>query len=132
MYTPPKHFALGSKVSLGEPVADWLILLRSKKRLDRENGLNKLKLLLQDVQDDVIGSIEAKLSEFVLSLTSLCTWEERHGDLLELAVYGYIVHLSMSCPTYPKLGQGGVLHQSIEKVLTLGATPRFKKKTYYR
>ena len=67
-----------------EPAAEWLILLRSKKRLDRENGLNKLKLLLQDVQDDVIVSIETKLLELVLSLTS--PWEERHGGLLAAGI----------------------------------------------
>ena len=71
-------------MSMEEPAAEWLILLRSKKRLDRENGLNKLKLLLQDVQDDVIVSIETKLLELVLSLTS--PWEERHGGLLAAGI----------------------------------------------
>ena len=67
-----------------EPAAECLLLLRSKKRLDRENGLSKLKLLLQDVQDEVIVSIEAKLLELVLSLIS--PWEERHGGLLAAGI----------------------------------------------
>ena len=72
-------------MSAEEPAADWLTLLGSKKRLDREKGLNKLKLLLQvpaneGTQDNVLLSIEAKLLELVLSLTS--PWEERHGGLL--------------------------------------------------
>ena len=74
-------------MSMEEPAhaaAEWLLLLRSKKRLDRENGLSKLKLLLQDVQDDNIVSIEAKLLELVLSLVS--PWEERHGGLLAAGI----------------------------------------------
>ena len=75
-------------MSVEEPAADWLTLLRSKKRLDREKGLNQLKLLLQvpnqDIQDDVVLSIETKLLELVLSLTS--PWEERHGGLLAAGI----------------------------------------------
>ena len=75
-------------MSVKEPAADWLTLLRSKKRLDREKGLNQLKLLLQvpnqDIQDDVVVSVETKLLELVLSLTS--PWEERHGGLLAAGI----------------------------------------------
>ena len=76
-------------MSMEQPVVDWLTLLHSKKRLDREKGLNKLKLLLQgprgeDIQDNSVASIEAKLLELVLSLTS--PWEERHGGLLAAGI----------------------------------------------
>ena len=73
-------------MSVEEPVADWLTLLRSRKRLDREKGLNKLKLLLQVPNEDAVVtvSIETKLLELVLSLTS--PWEERHGGLLAAGI----------------------------------------------
>ena len=64
--------------------AGWLPLIRSKKRLDRENGLSQLKLMLNqsvsDIQSEDKIQIESELLRLVLSLDS--TWEERHGGLL--------------------------------------------------
>ena len=67
---------------------DWLTLLRSKRRLDREKALEQLKLLLSPAHlektKDTQASIESKVLELVLSLTT--PWEERHGGLLAAGI----------------------------------------------
>ena len=69
------------------PNADWFLLIRSKKRLDREKGLGQLKVMLSKSSDIQFEQIESELLSLVLSLAS--PWEERHGGLL---ASGIMIH----------------------------------------
>ena len=75
-------------MSLKQPIADLFTLLRSKKKLDRERGLNQLKVQiipsLPGVQCDEKNFIEDELLRLVLSLAA--PWEERHGGLLAAGI----------------------------------------------
>ena len=61
---------------------EWLVLLQSKRRLDREKGLQQLQ---QQVNEGKLGEDERRESErevleLVTSLTS--SWETKHGGLM--------------------------------------------------
>ena len=64
----------------------WLTLLQSKRRLDREKGLQQLQ---QQVKDGGLAEEERRESErevlgIVSSLTS--SWETKHGGLMAATV----------------------------------------------
>ena len=62
---------------------EWLVLLQSKRRLDREKGLQQLQ---QQVNESKLGEDERRESEreLVSSLTS--SWETKHGGLMAASV----------------------------------------------
>ena len=77
-----KHPAKITMSSEGE----WLVLLQSKRRLDREKGLQQLQ---QQVSEGKLGEDERRESErevleLVTSLTS--SWETKHGGLMAAAL----------------------------------------------
>lgn len=73
------------KMTQKQPDAEWLTLLRSKKRLDREKGLNQLKLMVTSSPvEGQCDKIEGELLGLILSLVG--PWEERHGGLLAAGI----------------------------------------------
>ena len=61
---------------------DWLPLLRSKKKLEREKGLAQLKAVLGggSLAEGERRRLETCVLDLVSSLTS--PWEEKHGGLM--------------------------------------------------
>ena len=68
--------------STGQPVAEWTSLIASKKRLDREKGLEVLKTLLTspDIKQEEKNAIETHLTSLITSVVG--PWEDRHGGLM--------------------------------------------------
>ena len=64
----------------------WLALLQSKKRLDRERGLQHLQLLVDEnkLTDDERKKSEEDVLQLVTSLLS--SWETKHGGLMAASV----------------------------------------------
>jgi hypothetical protein len=64
----------------------WLVLVQSKKRLDREKGLQQLQELVNDgtLGEEERREGEREVSDLVTSLTS--PWEAKHGGLMAAAV----------------------------------------------
>ena len=64
----------------------WLVLLQSKKRLDRERGLQHLQLLVDEdkLTDDERKKSEEDVLQLVTSLSS--SWETKHGGLMAASV----------------------------------------------
>ena len=65
---------------------DWLPLLRSKKKLDREKGLTQLKAILGSgpLEESERERLETCAFELISSLIS--PWEEKHGGLMAAAL----------------------------------------------
>ena len=66
--------------------ADWVPLLRSKRKLDREKGLAQLKAVLGSgpPEEGERERLEMCVLDLVSSLTS--PWEEKHGGLMAAAL----------------------------------------------
>ena len=64
----------------------WLALVQSKKRLDRERGLQELQQCVKEgiLEEEERRESEREVSELVTSLTS--TWEAKHGGLMAATV----------------------------------------------
>lgn len=65
---------------------EWLGLLQSKKRLDRERGLQELKQLVDEgrLHGEERGKSEEDVLELITSLSS--SWEAKHGGLMATTV----------------------------------------------
>ena len=82
---------LSSKVDVMAVESDsqsqgWLVLLQSKKRLEREKGLHELQL---KVDNGRLGEEERRKSEGLILelLTSLtCSWEAKHGAIMATCI----------------------------------------------
>lgn len=82
---------LSSKVDVMAVESDsqsqgWLVLLQSKKRLEREKGLHELQL---QVDNGRLGEEERRKSEgpILELLTSLtCSWEAKHGAIMATCI----------------------------------------------
>ena len=72
--------------SCNQPQCQWLALLQSKKRLDRDRGLQQLRILVGGVvlEEGEKRKIEEDVLELVTSLSS--SWEAKHGGLLAASV----------------------------------------------
>ena len=64
----------------GEKAIEWLSLLQSQKRLERERGLSLLKELEKGGEAEERHSREEEVFRLVSALT--CPWEAKHGGLL--------------------------------------------------
>ena len=73
-------------MSFEQTNVQWFTLIRSKKRLDREKGVNKLKEILNSsvLRVEYDDLVEKQLVDIILSLSA--PWEERHGGLLAAGV----------------------------------------------
>lgn len=67
--------------------SDWASLLGSKKKLDREKSLNKLREVLHapSLQTDEKTSIEGHITQ-LLTQSLASPWEEKHGGLMAAGV----------------------------------------------
>ena len=65
---------------------EWLALLRSRKRLDRERGLSQLKAVLDTecLEEDEKNRLESCI--FGLFSSPAAPWEEKHGGLMAAVV----------------------------------------------
>ena len=73
-------------MSLEQTSPQWLVLIRSKKSLDREKGVNELIQIYNSslVKLKCDHSVERQLLDIILSPSA--PWEERHGGLLAAGV----------------------------------------------
>ena len=71
---------------MSEEGRSWLTLLQSKKRLDRERGLQQLQVLVDGecLSDGERKKAEGDILEIVTSLS--CSWEAKHGGLMAASV----------------------------------------------
>lgn len=69
-----------------QPVTEWTSLIASKKRLDREKGLEVLKTLLTspDIKQEDKTAIETHLTSLITSMVG--PWEDRHGGLMAVGL----------------------------------------------
>ena len=65
--------------------APSLQLIGSKKRLERENGINKLKELYDTMTSDENQRLCDTLKEWITPSPD-CPWEKRHGGIMAIAV----------------------------------------------
>ena len=65
---------------------EWLNLLRSRKKLDRERGLSQLKSVLETefLEEEEKSKLESCIFDLLSSLTA--PWEEKHGGLMAAGV----------------------------------------------
>ena len=65
---------------------EWLALLRSRKKLDRERGLSQLKAVLDTecLEEDEKNKLESCI--FGLFSSPAAPWEEKHGGLMAAVV----------------------------------------------
>lgn len=64
----------------------WLVLLQSKKRLERERGLQELQLQVDNgrLGEEERRKCEGPILELVTSLT--CSWEAKHGAIMAACI----------------------------------------------
>ena len=62
--------------------SEWLTLLRSKKRLEREKGLLQLKVIVEggSLEEGERKRLETTICDRLSSL--ITPWEEKHGGIL--------------------------------------------------
>ena len=82
--TKYKHKLTSTMESCNQP--QWVALLQSKKRLDRDRGLQELRILVGGVvlEEGEKRKFEEDVLELVTSLSS--SWEAKHGGLLAASV----------------------------------------------
>ena len=73
-----------TEASRSEP--EWLNLLRSRKKLDRERGLSQLKAVLDTefLEEGEKSKLESCIFDLLSSLTA--PWEEKHGGLMAAGI----------------------------------------------